>query len=66
MNINETGQLFTDAGFFDSAYSAADLVTSFVKVNIDDEVFEQAQLTLYYEYEPTTTLTLSLTLTLRS
>ena len=47
-------------------YSAADLVTSFVKVNIDDEVFEQAQLTLYYEYEPTTTLTLSLTLPLRS
>ena len=42
MDIKEMTQLCTDAGFFDSAYHWGELVASFVRVNIDDELFEQA------------------------
>ena len=45
-------------------YSAADLVTSFVKVNIDDEVFEQAQLIRTYQAANLLTKLLTATLPL--
>ena len=41
MNIKETGELCEDAGFFDTTYGVRDLVASFVKVNIDDELYVQ-------------------------
>ena len=41
MNIKETGELCEDAGFYDALFGQRDLVAAFVKVNIDDELYEQ-------------------------
>ena len=42
MNIKEMNELVSDCGFYESGgYSAKDMITAFVRVNIDDELYVQ-------------------------
>ena len=43
VNIREIGQLCDDAEIFDQHFAARDLVSAFVKVNIDDELWYQEE-----------------------
>ena len=43
MNIKETATLFDRLGLFDSKYGVREMVAAFVRVNIDDELYEQEE-----------------------
>ena len=43
MNVKETYDMCDDVGLFDQQFSVRDLLIAFVKVNIDDDVYEQEQ-----------------------
>jgi hypothetical protein len=43
MNVREVDELCADCGLFDEAFTTMQLLAIFVKVNIDDELFEQEE-----------------------
>ena len=43
MNIKEMGALCEEAGMYDTSFGIRELVAAFVKVNIDDELYEQSE-----------------------
>jgi hypothetical protein len=43
VNCFEMGEMCSDVGLFDSSYGMREMVAAFVRVNIDDELYEQEE-----------------------